>query len=55
MHYCLETNDDSGYPMPITRCCGFEAEEDTPLTTCPRCGKQATWECADCGNSWFRR
>ena len=47
MHNCT-TNSDTEF-NPISRCCGIEAEDDQPLTTCGKCGKFTVWECADCG------
>ena len=46
-HNCT-TNSDS-YLNPVSRCCGIEAGDDTPLTVCPRCDTLTAWECADCG------
>jgi hypothetical protein len=46
-HTCT-TNSESE-SNPISRCCGIEADDNTPLTVCPRCGKLTGWECGDCG------
>jgi hypothetical protein len=46
-HTCT-TNSDSDF-NPVSRCCGIEAGDDTPLTVCTRCNKLTAWECADCG------
>jgi len=48
MHICQETNSDSAF-NPVSRCCGIEASDNTPLTVCPHCGSLTAWLCADCG------
>jgi hypothetical protein len=47
MHVCT-TNSESEL-NPISQCCGIEADDDTPLTVCPKCSQLTAWECADCG------
>ena len=47
-HICPNTNSDSDI-NPVSRCCGIEAGDDTPLTVCTRCNKLTVWECAACG------
>jgi len=42
-HYTSDTLDI------ISRCCSYEAGEDTPLSYCPTCNKLAIWECYECG------
>jgi hypothetical protein len=46
-HSCV-TNSESEF-NPISRCCGIQAGNNTPLTVCPSCGRLTAWECGDCG------
>lgn len=54
IHNCT-TNSYTGF-NPISRCCGIEAGDNTPLIFCTRCKKLTVWECADCGAiEWIPR